>query len=140
MAELLNVELGATLDLDGRRRTVVGIVENPLDLSDAFALVSPSSAGAPQNVTVLVDASEQELRAFADSLPGDGRSGLTGLASRGEIEAADSFALFSVATVFLLLASLVAAAGFAVVAQRWLRQLGMLAAIGATRSISGSCC
>ena len=133
VAELLNVELGATLDLDGRRRTVVGIVENPLDLSDEFALVSPSSAGAPQNVTVLVDASEQELRAFADSLPENGRSGLTGTGSRGEIEAADSFALFSVATVFLLLASLVAAAGFAVVAQRRLRQLGMLAAIGATQ-------
>jgi putative ABC transport system permease protein len=134
VAELLDVELGATLDLDGRRRTVVGIVENPLDLSDEFALVSPSSAGAPQNVTVLVNASEQELRAFADSLEENGRrSSLTAIGSRGEIEAADSFALFSVATVFLLLASLVAAAGFAVVAQRRLRQLGMLAAIGATQ-------
>ena len=40
--------------------------------------------------------------------------------------------MFSVATVFLLLASLVATAGFAVIAQRRLRQLGMLAAIGAT--------
>jgi putative ABC transport system permease protein len=133
VAELLNVELGATLDLDGRRRTVVGIVENPLDLSDEFALVSPSSAGAPHNVTVLVNASQQELRAFADSLEENGRSGITGIGSRAEIEAADSFALFSVATVFLLLASLVAAAGFAVVAQRRLRQLGMLAAIGATQ-------
>src|SRR6185436_16458263 len=38
----------------------------------------------------------------------------------------------SATTVFLLLASLIAAAGFAVVAQRRLRQLGMLAAIGAT--------
>jgi putative ABC transport system permease protein len=133
VAELLNVALGATLDLDGRRRTVVGIVENPLDLSDEFALVSPSSAGAPQNVTVLVNASEQELRAFVDSLPENGRSGLTGTGSRGEIEAADSFAVFSVSTVFVLLASLVAAAGFAVVAQRRLRQLGMLAAIGATQ-------
>ena len=133
VAELLNVELGATLDHDGRRRTVVGIVENPLDLSDEFALVPSSSAGPPQNVTVLVDASEQELRAFADSLPENGRSGLTATGSRGEVEAADSFALFSVATVFLLLASLVAAAGFAVVAQRRLRQLGMLAAIGATQ-------
>ena len=55
------------------------------------------------------------------------------MGSRGEIEAADSLAMFSVATVFLLLASLVAAAGFAVVAQRRLRQLGMLAAIGATQ-------
>ena len=45
---------------------------------------------------------------------------------------AETLAMFSVATVFLLLASLVAAAGFAVVAQRRLRQLGMLAAVGAT--------
>ena len=45
----------------------------------------------------------------------------------------DTLAMFSVATVFLLLASLIAAAGFAVVAQRRLRQLGMLAAIGATQ-------
>ncbi len=135
VAELLNVELGATLDLDGRRRTVVGIVENPLDLSDEFALVSPLSTVAPQNVIVLVDASEQELHAFADSLEKeDSRSGLRGLGIRGEIETADSFALFSVASVFLLLASLVAAAGFAVVAQRRLRQLGMLAAIGATQA------
>jgi putative ABC transport system permease protein len=41
--------------------------------------------------------------------------------------------MFSVAAVFLLLASLVAAAGFAVIAQRRLRQLGMLAANGATQ-------
>jgi putative ABC transport system permease protein len=41
--------------------------------------------------------------------------------------------MFSVATVFLLLASLVAAAGFAVIARRRLRQLGMLAAIGGTQ-------
>jgi putative ABC transport system permease protein len=46
--------------------------------------------------------------------------------------ATETLAMFSVATVFLLLASLVAAAGFAVVAQRRLRQLGMLAAVGAT--------
>ena len=40
--------------------------------------------------------------------------------------------MFSVATVFMLLAALVATAGFAVIARRRLRQLGMLAAIGAT--------
>ena len=48
-------------------------------------------------------------------------------------QAANTLAMFSVATVFLLLASLVGAAAFAVVAQRRLRQLGMLAAVGATR-------
>jgi putative ABC transport system permease protein len=52
---------------------------------------------------------------------------------RGNDLPANTLAMFSVATVFLLLASLVAAAGFAVVAQRRLRQLGMLAAVGATQ-------
>ncbi len=56
VATLLGLEIGKTLALDGRRRTVVGIVENPRELSDEFALVSPSSAGAPDTVTVLVDA------------------------------------------------------------------------------------
>jgi len=41
-------------------------------------------------------------------------------------------AILTAATLVLLLVSLVAAAGFAVIAQRRLRQLGMLAAIGAT--------
>src|SRR5262249_503504 len=63
------------------------------------------------------------------------RSAFDGSLDRGNdvSSAAQTLAKFSVATVFLLLASLVAAAGFAVVAQRRLRQLGMLAAVGATQ-------
>jgi putative ABC transport system permease protein len=130
VATILGLELGKTLDLDGRRRTVVGIVENPRDLSDEFALVSPSSAGAPDQVTVLVDAGAESFDAFT-AQAGD-RSALVGADVRQSNRAADALAMFSVATVFLLLATLVAAAGFAVIAQRRLRQLGMLAAIGAT--------
>jgi putative ABC transport system permease protein len=130
VATLLGLELGKTLSLDGRRRTVVGIVENPRQLSDEFALVSPSSAGAPDTVTVLVDADNQAFGAFMEA-QGD-RSALVSARRRGEYQPAPELAMFSVATVFLLLASLVATAGFAVIAQRRLRQLGMLAAIGAT--------
>jgi putative ABC transport system permease protein len=132
VAELLRLEIGSTVALDGRRRTVVGIVENPRDLSDEFALVSPSSAEAPDYVAVLVDASEESTESFAQSL--DGLSAFIGGEEAGRSdEAADTLVMFSVATVFLLLASLIAAAGFAVVAQRRLRQLGMLTAIGATQ-------
>ena len=46
VAKSLRLEIGSSLALDGRRRTVVGIVENPRKLSDEFALVSPSSASA----------------------------------------------------------------------------------------------
>ena len=130
VATLLGLEIGKTLALDGRRRTVVGIVENPRELSDEFALVSPSSAAAPDTVTVLVDADMEAISAFRRA-QGD-RSAAVGFQLRGHYEPAPELAMFSVATVFMLLASLVATAGFAVIAQRRLRQLGMLAAIGAT--------
>jgi putative ABC transport system permease protein len=132
VAESLRLEVGSTLALDGRRRTVVGIVENPSKLSDEFALVSPSSA-SPALVDLFVHASFAEHDAFVGSL-GDRESVYTGSMLKGSdvSETTETLAMFSVATVFLLLASLVAAAGFAVVAQRRLRQLGMLAAVGAT--------
>jgi putative ABC transport system permease protein len=132
VAESLRLEIGSTLALDGRRRTVVGIVENPSKLSDEFALVAPSSA-SPEVVDLFVHASIATHDKFVGSL-GDRRSAYTGSMIKGSdvSETAETLAMFSVATVFLLLASLVAAAGFAVVAQRRLRQLGMLAAVGAT--------
>src|SRR5215218_6727583 len=131
VVDLLRVRMGSTVALDGRRRTVVGIVENPRDLSDEFALVSPSSAAAPEHVAVLVDASAASVESFFRRNE-SGRSALVGSEERENSQAEDALATFSVATVFLLLASLVAAAGFAVVAQRRLRQLGMLAVVGAT--------
>jgi putative ABC transport system permease protein len=137
VANSLRLEIGSTLALDGHRRTVVGIVENPSKLSDAFALISASSA-RPDRVDVLVAQPHESasMRSFFDSLPNDrSRTAFSGSMSRGNDvnSTGETLAQFSVATVFLLLASLVAAAGFAVVAQRRLRQLGMLAAIGATQ-------
>jgi putative ABC transport system permease protein len=135
VAESLRLEIGSTLALDGRRRTVVGIVENPSKLSDEFALVSPSSA-SPDLVDLLVGArsASRSTESFYRSQGDRSHSAFTGSMIRGSdvSGAVDTLAMFSVATVFLLLASLVAAAGFAVVAQRRLRQLGMLAAVGAT--------
>jgi putative ABC transport system permease protein len=136
-AELLRVGMGDTVALDGHKRTVVGIVENPRKLSDEFALVSPSSAGTPDHVTVLVDASKDSIDSWLmGSAPGGkstSPSAFTGSESRSGNQSAETLAMFSVGTVFLLLASLIAAAAFAVVAQRRLRQLGMLAAVGATQ-------
>lgn len=131
VADLLALELGETLSFDGNRRTIVGIVENPRRLTDEFALVSPASAGDPDTVTVLVDADDASIDRYRIDQR-EGLSAWSGSASRGNDQQAGALAMFSVATVFLLLASLVAAAGFAVIAQRRLRQLGMLAAIGAT--------
>jgi len=131
VADLLRLEIGSTLALDGHRRTVVGIVENPRKLSDEFALVARSTAEAADHVSVLVDASNTSIESFMRTPTA--RSVFTGSEDRPDNRAADTLAMFSVAIVFLLLASLIAAAGFAVVAQRRLRQLGMLTAIGATQ-------
>src|SRR5215475_2991256 len=137
VADSLRLGIGSTLALDGHQRTVVGIVENPSKLSDEFALISPSSA-RPARVDVLVaqDHESAAMRSFLDSQPDNpSRTAFSGSMGRGNDvnSAGETLAKFSVATVFLLLASLVAAAGFAVVAQRRLRQLGMLAAVGATQ-------
>ena len=132
VAKLLGLDLGSTLALGGTRWTVVGIVENPRKLSDEFALVSPSFASPPDHVSVLVDANDASILSFFHSIDQD-RSGFAGMMRIGNDGPSNTLAMFSVATVFLLLASLIAAAGFAVIAQRRLRHLGMLAAIGATQ-------
>jgi putative ABC transport system permease protein len=138
VADSLRLEIGSPLALDGQRRTVVGIVENPKKLSDEFVLISSASAG-PDQVEVFVGAGEESVstESFFTSL-GDrnhSRWAFAGSRIRGNdvSSTAETLVMFSVATVFLALASLVAAAGFAVVAQRRLRQLGMLAAVGATQ-------
>ena len=132
VAKLLRLNIGSRLALDGHRRTVVGIVENPRKLSDEFALLAPSPAGTAGYVTVLVNAGDESVESFfgrgSNSPPAFQEMQRQGNDHPG----APALAMFSVTTVFLLLASLVAAAGFAVVAQRRLRQLGMFAAVGAT--------
>ncbi|MEU5722806.1 FtsX-like permease family protein [Micromonospora sp. NPDC047738] len=129
VARTLRTGLGRRVSLDGHDRLVVGVVENPKDLADEFALVDVAHADPPQTVTVLVAGDQASLEAFRNTIDGplvrESRPAMT-----RAVIAAVTLAL---ATIGLLLVSLVAAAGFIVVAQRRLRQLGMLAAMGATR-------
>jgi putative ABC transport system permease protein len=129
VAQDLQVHIGSVLSLPGHRQTVTGIVENPSDLNDQFVLVPPSATGPPQEVTVLLDASPDQFAAFSASFHGQLVSQARGANTQGAVAAG---ALGGV-TVLLLLVSLVAAAAFAVMGARRQRQLGMLAAIGATR-------
>lgn len=127
-AQLLGLRIGGTISLDGHGRTVVGIAENPSDLSEEFVLVDPSS-DQPQTLSVLVGqrhgigAGRLKLRTAGPIADGAG-------SDNGAL-VAGTLVLVS-ATVLLLLVAFVAAAAFAVLAHRRLRQLGMLAAIGAT--------
>ena len=49
VAATFQVGVGDTLALDGPARTVVGLVENPGDLDDEFALLSPADADPPDS-------------------------------------------------------------------------------------------
>ena len=127
-AQPLGLRLGGTVSLDGQARTIVGIAENPSDLSDEFVLVDPSSV-QPRTLSVLakqkrgIGAGSLHLRTASPMAEGVG-SDNTRLVAATLVLAA--------ATILLLLIAFVAAAAFAVLAHRRLRQLGMLAAIGAT--------
>jgi putative ABC transport system permease protein len=129
IAQTLRLRIGSRLSLDGHHQTVTGIVENPSDLNDQFALVSPSGAGPPQSVTVLLNASPASFGAFRTEFRGPLVWQARGASTQGAVAAV----ALALVTVLLLLVCLVAAASFAVVAARRQRQLGMLAAVGATR-------
>ena len=129
VAQNLQVHIGSVLPLPGHHQRVTGIVENPSDLTDQFALVPPSAAGPAQGVTVLLDASPATFAAFKDTFHGQ----LVWQAQSNSTQAAVAAGALGAITVLMVLVSLVAAAAFAVIAARRQHQLGMLAAIGATR-------
>jgi putative ABC transport system permease protein len=139
VAATFQVGVGDTVTLGGSARTVVGLVENPGDLDDEFALVSGSHAESPESVTILVRSSLERATALPGGYGGRLESrpachaGLLCLTPAQSERATAAAGVLGLATVVLLLVALIAAAGFVVTAQRRLRQLGMLAALGATQ-------
>jgi len=126
-AAAFNVRIGDQFAANGRTRQVVGIVENPLNLTDEFALVAPGQADPPTQVTILFDASGRQVDAFRP------RGSATEIGTRSTAnKTAAAVVVLAMETIGLLFVGLVAAAGFAVMAQRRLRALGMLGALGAT--------
>jgi putative ABC transport system permease protein len=119
--------VGSSLTVGGVSRKVTGIVANPQNLLDEFALVAPGQITAPTQVTVLFDA------------PGVSPADIGPTVATPQTVAAS--AVFNPETISLaaavlgmLLITMVAAGGFTVLAQRRLRSIGMLAAQGATQS------
>jgi putative ABC transport system permease protein len=128
MADILDLDIGGSVALDGVSRTVVGIVENPGNLADEFVLVPPTATTGADEVTILVDASEDQVLDFR--VPGGGILDVGSRQTNEDVLAA--VGVLVLATVGLLLVALIGAASFVVLAHRRMRQLGMLAAIGAT--------
>jgi putative ABC transport system permease protein len=127
LASALNLQVGDTWHHDGAARTVVGIVQNPQSLLDAFALVVPGQVTHPTQATVLFDATVP-----ASSLgPNFSDFATPGSTSGGGALKPDTIVL-TLATLGMLLIALVSIGGFTVLAQRRLRAIGMLESIGAT--------
>lgn len=131
VANLYDLGVGGTWHGDapggGVDRRVVGLVENPSNLLDAFALVAPGQVSAPDTVTVLFDADPATVAAYTfpagvtPETPAPASSGLP-----------PGFVVLVSAVFGLVFIGLVATAGFTVLAQRRLRALGVLGAVGAT--------
>jgi putative ABC transport system permease protein len=126
LATTFNLRIGDSWRQGGQVRQVTGIAANPQSLLDEFALVAPGQVSAPTQVTVLFTAP-----------PGTNLGSLSQyVATRHDAVASNPLnpetIVLALATVGMLLIALVAVGGFTVLAQRRLRSLGMLGALGAT--------
>ncbi len=129
VATTFNLEIGDVWHQGGKARQVVGIVQNPQSLLDEFALVAPGQVSTPSQVTVLFTAPPGMTTASLGSLSQN-------VVTRHDAVASNPLnpetIVLALATVGMLLIALVAVGGFTVLAQRRLRSLGMLGALGAT--------
>ena len=131
VATTFSLKIGSSWPVNGRTLRVVGIVENPKDLQDAFGLVAPGEISTPSSVTLLFDASGTRVTTFhppAGTVQGIMSSG----ADAAQQQRNQALAVLLLATIGLTFIGLLSVAGFTVMAQRRLRALGMIGAIGAT--------
>src|SRR6266851_822783 len=130
---------GKTWHAGGQARRVVGIVENPQNFIDEFALVLPGQVKSPNQVRVLFDAPGVAPSSIGEPCATCGPYGSRGSNVSTPASAAQSNSInpetlsLVVLTIGMLLIALVAVGGFTVLAQRRQRSLGMLASIGATK-------
>jgi putative ABC transport system permease protein len=125
VASAYHVGVGQSVRIDGSLRLVTGIVENPQNLLDQFALVVPGQVRSPTQVRVLFDAPGVAPAKLGANVV------TVGTVAQGNLINPETIAI-ALATLALLLIALVSVAGFTVIAQRRSRAIGMLGALGAT--------
>ena len=130
VASELHLSVGATWRAGGSARRVVGIVTDPQNLLDEFALVAPGQVSAPTLVTVLFDAPGVDPHALGPNVVSRTSAANTNVLNPVTIS-------LTAATLGMLLIALVGVGGFTVLAQRRLRSIGMLGAQGATSANLG---
>ena len=126
IASQLHLRFGDTWRAGGSARRVVGIVTNPQNLLDEFALVAPGQVAAPTLVTALFDAPDAAAGSLSPNV-------VSRTAANTNVLNPVTISL-AAATLGMLLIALVSVGGFTVLAQRRLRSIGMLGAQGATNA------
>jgi len=125
VASAFNLKIGALWHQGSQVRRVVGIVQNPQSLLDEFALVVPGQVTAPTAVTLLFDAPGVRPGSIGPNVETP-----ASVAANNPLN--PETIVLALATLGMLLIALVAVGGFTVLAQRRLRSIGMLGALGAT--------
>jgi len=129
VATTFSLRIGDLWHQGGQVRRVTGIAANPQSLLDEFALVAPGQVSKPSQVTVLFTVPRGKNPASIGSVS-------QYVVTRQEAAASNPLnpetIVLGPVTVGMLLIALVAVGGFTVLAQRRLRSLGMLGALGAT--------
>ncbi len=126
-----HLAIGSSFTAGGVSRKVTGIVRNPQNLLDEFALVVPGQLRGRASVSVLFDAPRATPAALAPA--GLSVTNRQAAAASSNVINPETISL-AAATLGMLLIALVAAGGFTVLAQRRLRSIGMMAAQGATEA------
>ncbi len=133
VAALYGTQVGGTWRAAGTTWRVTGIAADPSNLADEFALTAPGQVTHPSQVIMLLGS------AAAQQAVSGGNGTLPGVPAATVSFPTGSVGKFSPATLVLLVEvlglvfiGLVSVASFSVMAQRRLRALGMLSAIGAT--------
>lgn len=127
-AKTFGLHVGSRWTFSGRTLQVVGLVENPLNLLDQFALLAPGQANPPQSVSVLLNAGAHAFDSFR--LPS--HAGLSVSSRSAANQALIAAVVLVISTLGLVFIGLMAVAGFAAMAHRRQRALGMLGSLGAT--------
>ena len=134
VADLYGTHVGGTWQAAGTSWRVTGIVQDPSNLADEFALAAPGQVTHLSQVIMLLGSSpavQQAISGGSGMLPGIPAATLTfPSAFMSGLPSATGVLLVEV--LGLVFIGLVSVAGFSVMAQRRIRALGMLSAIGAT--------
>jgi len=134
LSEQLAKPIGSTVELDGLSLDVVGLVENPTDLNDHFLFVDDNATPPVEfGTTYLTDWSVDAIERAVPRALNVGISEAT--PTRSVVVLLANIGI----TLGMMLVGLLASASFGVLAQRRMRQFGMLSAIGANqRQIRGA--